>query len=68
VDTVATMSLSQADCVTAITEHSAGFAAAARGRLDARVEHCPGWSVADLVAHVVGVHWFWAEVVRAATP
>jgi len=64
VDTVATMSLSQADCVTAITEHSAGFAAAARGRLDARVEHCPGWSVADLVAHVVGVHWFWAEVVE----
>ena len=47
--------LSQADCVAAIAEHSAGFASAAHGRLDATVEHCPGWSVADLVAHVVDV-------------
>ena len=57
------MALCQADCVTAVTRHSAGLAAAARGRLDAEVEHCPGWSVADLVAHVVGVHWFWATIV-----
>ena len=62
--------LSQAECVAAITEHSAGFASAAHGRLDATVEHCPGWSVADLVAHVVVVHWFWATIVeeRLAEP
>jgi len=62
--------LSQAECVAAITEHSAGFASAAHGRLDATVEHCPGWSVADLVAHVVDVHWFWATIVeeRLAEP
>lgn len=60
---VAAMALTQADCVTAITEHSAGLAATAQGRLDADVEHCPGWTVADLVAHVVDVHWFWATIV-----
>ena len=56
--------LSHVDCVAAITEHSAGLASAAHGRLDATVEHCPGWSVADLVAHVVDVHWFWATIVE----
>jgi len=58
------VALSQVDCITAITEHSAGFADAVRGRLDADVEHCPGWTVADLVAHVVDVHWFWATIVE----
>jgi uncharacterized protein (TIGR03083 family) len=48
--------------VNAIVEHSAGFAAAARGHLDAKVEHCPGWSVADLVWHLTEVQWFWATV------
>jgi uncharacterized protein (TIGR03083 family) len=48
--------------VNAIVEHSAGFAAAARGNLAAEVEHCPGWSVADLVWHLTEVHWFWATI------
>ena len=43
------MTLSTFDCIAAITEHSAGFAEATRDNLDARVEHCPDWSVADLV-------------------
>ena len=55
------MTLSTFDCIAAITEHSAGFADATRGNLDARVEHCPGWSVADLVWHLTEVHWFWAH-------
>ncbi len=44
--------------------HSAGFADATRDHLDARVEHCPGWSVADLVWHLTEVHWFWGTIVE----
>ena len=64
------MTLSTFDCIAAITQHSAGFAAAARGNLDARVEHCPEWSVADLVWHLTEVHWFWGTIVeeRLAAP
>lgn len=64
------MSLSTAGCLTAIEEHSAGFAAQARGNLAAPVEHCPDWSVADLVWHLTQVHWFWATIAeeRLSTP
>ena len=51
------------DFVDAIAEHSAGFAAAADG-VDAEVEHCPGWTVADLVGHLTEVHWFWGTIVE----
>jgi uncharacterized protein (TIGR03083 family) len=61
------MTLSTFDCIAAITAHSAGFAEATRDNLDARVEHCPDWSVADLVWHLTEVHWFWATIV-AETP
>jgi uncharacterized protein (TIGR03083 family) len=57
------MALSTFDCIAAITAHSAGFADATRGNLDARVEHCPDWSVADLVRHLTEVHWFWGTIV-----
>ena len=50
------------DYLDAISEHSAGLAAAAEGNLDALVVHCPGWDVADLVWHVTEVHWFWATI------
>jgi uncharacterized protein (TIGR03083 family) len=56
------MPLSTDDCLTAIARHSAGLASAARDRLTEPVEHCPGWSVADLVEHLTGVHWFWATI------
>src|SRR5688500_3588246 len=64
------MALSTDDCIAAITEHSAGFAQATRDHLDARVEHCPEWSVADLVRHRTEVHWFWATIAeeRAEAP
>jgi uncharacterized protein (TIGR03083 family) len=64
------MSLSAADCITAMTSHSAGLAAAAEGNLDAAVRHCPGWTVADLVDHMTEVHWFWAAIAsgRLAEP
>ena len=48
--------------LTAIEQHSAGFAAATRDNLDADVEHCPGWTVADLVRHLTDVHWFWGTI------
>jgi uncharacterized protein (TIGR03083 family) len=57
------MPLSTFDCIATITEHSAGFAEATRDNLDARVEHCPDWSVADLVWHLSEVHWFWSTIV-----
>src|SRR3954447_8152225 len=62
------MTLSTFDAISAITAHSAGLADAARGRLDAPVEHCPGWTVADLVWHLTGVHWFWAKMVAELLP
>lgn len=51
------------DPVAAITEHSRGLARAAEGNLAARVEHCPDWSVADLVNHLTQTHWFWTTIV-----
>ena len=62
------MTLSTDACIAAITEHSAGFAQATRGNLEARVEHCPEWSVADLVWHLTEVHWFWATIVEERAP
>jgi uncharacterized protein (TIGR03083 family) len=57
------MTLSTFEQIAAITEHSAGFAEATRGNLHAPVEHCPGWTVADLVEHLTEVHWFWGTIV-----
>ena len=54
--------LSTDGCLAAIDRHSRGLAGAARDNLDAPVEHCPGWSVADLVWHVTEVHWFWGTI------
>ncbi len=52
------------DFVGAIAEHSDGFAAAADGNLDAAVEHCPSWTVTDLVEHLTAVQWFWATIAQ----
>ena len=54
----------QATYVDAVRRHSAGFAQAAAGALDADVPACPGWRVADLVAHLTDVHWSWATIVE----
>jgi uncharacterized protein (TIGR03083 family) len=35
----------------------------AEGNLGRPVPSCPGWSVADLVRHVGGVHRFWGQIV-----
>jgi uncharacterized protein (TIGR03083 family) len=58
------MNLSTFDRIAATTAHSAGFAEAARDAdMRAPVEHCPGWSVADLAWHLSEVHWFWGTIV-----
>jgi uncharacterized protein (TIGR03083 family) len=51
------------DPLAEIAEHSAGLARAAEADLNAPVEHCPGWTMADLVWHVTEVHWFWSKIV-----
>jgi uncharacterized protein (TIGR03083 family) len=51
------------DPLAEISEHSAALARAAENNLAAQVEHCPGWTVADLVWHLIEVHWFWSTVV-----
>lgn len=48
----------------AIAEHSRALALAANGALDRPVEHCPGWSVEDVVRHLLRVQWFWATIVE----
>ena len=56
------------DPLAEIAEHSAGLARAAEHNLAAPVEHCPGWTVADLVWHVTEVHWFWSKMVAELLP
>ena len=58
------------DAFALIDAHSAGLADLAQGRLDLSVPGCPGWTVADLVAHTTEVQWFWATIVedRLAEP
>jgi uncharacterized protein (TIGR03083 family) len=42
------------------------LARAADGNLGARVPPCPEWTVADLVDHVIDVHWFWRNVAEGS--
>jgi uncharacterized protein (TIGR03083 family) len=50
------------DAFEAIARHSAGLADIAEGNPGARIEHCPEWTMADLVWHLTNVHWFWATI------
>ncbi len=56
------------DPLAAIEEHSAALAGLARDHLTLPVPSCPGWSVADLVAHLTEVQWFWATIVEDRLP
>jgi uncharacterized protein (TIGR03083 family) len=57
------MTLTTQQCLDAISAHSAGFAETVGTHLGAPVEHCPGWTVADLTWHLTDVHWFWGTIV-----
>jgi len=53
------------DHVDSIRADGDGFAAAAAvSDPTAAVVGCPGWTVADLVWHLRGVHYFWASIVE----
>src|SRR4051795_12734456 len=58
------MTLSVSQCLDAIRTHTLGLAGAAEGNLGAQVEHCPDWTVGDLVHHLTTVHTFWEHVAR----
>jgi uncharacterized protein (TIGR03083 family) len=58
------MTLGLTTYTDAIATHSAGVAAAASGHLDVPIEHCPGWTMVDLVQHLTEVQWFWSTVVE----
>jgi len=51
------------DPLAQISHHADALLRAADGNLGAQVEHCPGWTVEDLVRHIRSVNWFWATVV-----
>jgi uncharacterized protein (TIGR03083 family) len=54
--------------VASIATESRGLADIAQPALGAPIEHCPGWTMRDLVTHVGDVQWFWSEIVeRRAT-
>ena len=50
--------------IDSIVEHSEGTAQVALGRLGAPIEHCPGWTMQDLLDHLVQVQRFWATIVE----
>lgn len=52
------------DPLAQIASHSAALYDLAEGHLSTTVRCCPGWTVADLVAHLTAVHWSWATVVE----
>lgn len=56
--------LTDFDPVARIEADGIALADAAERDLGACVEHCPQWSVADLVWHVREVHYFWGAIVR----
>lgn len=56
--------LTDFDPVAMIEAETEALAAAAQGHLDARVEHCPEWTVADLVWHLREVQASWCAIVR----
>jgi uncharacterized protein (TIGR03083 family) len=51
--------------LTTLASEGTALADAAEGRLDRPVLTCPGWTVADLVAHLGGVHSWVCRVVAA---
>lgn len=54
-----TPALTTAQMLDAIRRHSQHLTDAARGHFRDPVAACPGWTVADLIDHVVEVQWSW---------
>jgi uncharacterized protein (TIGR03083 family) len=58
------MALPTNDQLSAISSHAAAVGTVRADELDLPVVHCPGWNVADALAHLLDVHWFWATIVE----
>jgi uncharacterized protein (TIGR03083 family) len=54
--------MESSEMIAGIRNFSEAMAVAASKDLSARVEHCPEWLVRDLVVHIAGVQWFWANI------
>lgn len=50
--------------VRGIRRHTEQLASDAEENLDAPIQHCPGWTVVDVVTHLGEVQGFWANVVE----
>lgn len=50
-------------CASVIDDAADELCALAAGRFDEPVAGCPGWTVRDVLQHLVGVYWFWTTVV-----
>lgn len=46
-----------------IATHSRQLATIADGHLELPIEHCPAWTMEDLLRHLLEVHGFWAAIV-----
>ncbi len=46
-----------------IRVHSEQLARTAEGHHEREIAHCPGWTISDLLTHLIAVHWFWATIV-----
>jgi uncharacterized protein (TIGR03083 family) len=61
---VGCVTLSIGAYTASIQEHSEALAELASSTFDRPVEHCPGWTVEDLMRHLIETHWFWATIVE----
>jgi uncharacterized protein (TIGR03083 family) len=64
------VTLSVGAYTASIQEHSEALAALASNSFDRPIEHCPDWTVEDVMRHLIEVHWFWATIVerKLSTP
>jgi uncharacterized protein (TIGR03083 family) len=61
---VGCVTLSIGAYTASIQEHSEALAELASNSFDRPIEHCPGWTVEDLMRHLIETHWFWATIVE----
>lgn len=54
--------IGRGDLLAALATLSERAAAAGTTGSDAAVQHCPGWTVDDLLTHLAQVQWFWADI------
>jgi uncharacterized protein (TIGR03083 family) len=61
---VGSVTLSVGAYTASIQGHSEALAELASDIFKRPIEHCPGWTVDDLMRHLIETHWFWATIVE----